>query len=244
MELLLALAGVAVLLALLLPVYQGTRAASMTAACVANMRQIGVGLIAYAADHEQYLPPLRREYAPPYRGAYERLYWTSLVAEYLQFPLREQVGQRVLRCPLSPEFKPEAGHNYTYGLHYGKVSAYDRLDNGVSNRSAPASYYARGYVQKLPLLGNRVFLMADCDGRDYPMVHYAGAEGNWPLNQDRAGTGRPDSSSVLGNVPHNGIRFGHQGRRANFLFADGSIRSLTIAYWAANEDGLWGRPWR
>ncbi len=70
LELLVVIAIVAVLAALAVPVYQRVTAASRSTACVSNLRQLGLGLSTYLADHEQTMPTLgaaresRREEKP------------------------------------------------------------------------------------------------------------------------------------------------------------------------------------
>lgn len=55
-ELLVALAIVAILAVILLPILGTVRKASHNATCVSNMRQIGTGILLYAGDNEQRLP--------------------------------------------------------------------------------------------------------------------------------------------------------------------------------------------
>jgi prepilin-type N-terminal cleavage/methylation domain-containing protein len=55
-ELLVVIAILAVLLAILLPTLQGVRHLARTAACMSNHKQIGLGLLAYAADYDGWWP--------------------------------------------------------------------------------------------------------------------------------------------------------------------------------------------
>jgi prepilin-type N-terminal cleavage/methylation domain-containing protein/prepilin-type processing-associated H-X9-DG protein len=55
-ELLVVVAIIAVLAALLAPIFQNSIAASRRAACISNLRQIGVGIAAYAADNDGVIP--------------------------------------------------------------------------------------------------------------------------------------------------------------------------------------------
>ena len=55
-ELLVVLAIIAVLTAILLPMIQSSIAASRRAACISNLRQIGAGIAAYAADNNGQIP--------------------------------------------------------------------------------------------------------------------------------------------------------------------------------------------
>ena len=62
--------------------------------------------------------------------------------------------------------------------------------------------------------------------------------GQWPLNN----ADLDSNTGLLGaGLPHNGAGFDrHPGKRINAAFADGSIRSVQLADWKVNKDGLWG----
>jgi prepilin-type N-terminal cleavage/methylation domain-containing protein/prepilin-type processing-associated H-X9-DG protein len=64
LELLVAIAIIAILTALLFPALRGVRDSSQGTACVSNLRQIGAAIAAYAADHDGRLPTGPK--APPF----------------------------------------------------------------------------------------------------------------------------------------------------------------------------------
>jgi prepilin-type N-terminal cleavage/methylation domain-containing protein/prepilin-type processing-associated H-X9-DG protein len=229
-ELLVVIAVLATLVVLVFPTVQGVLGSSKAAGCVSNMRQIGVGLIAFANDNRGYLP--RTTYYSDQGVPNE--YWTTRIKSYLDFDGPSlQVGQTILRCPARPPHNPSQGENYTYGLNYGKVSAFD------------GDYYddGRGRIQPLVKLGSKVYLMADAHALNIPLVLWPGPTGHWPLTADRNGDGIPDTAPGEA-ADYNGIEFIHQnGKAANFLFGDGSVRMYTIRQWAENEGGMWGTPW-
>ncbi len=63
-ELLVVIAIIAMLLAILTPVLRSARQQGRTVVCIANLRQIGVAIIAYAAEHNDHIP-LGPEGLPP-----------------------------------------------------------------------------------------------------------------------------------------------------------------------------------
>lgn len=232
----LAIFVVVVLMMIAYPAYRNGRETAKAVACSGNLRQIGVGLISYAADHRQYLPPTVRSYEPPLEGRYERLFWPALVAPYMGLTIRDQPGHSAMRCPARGSFNPDQGENFTYGITLGKAAHTDEIIDGQLIRG---SYYSNGYVRPLPELGRGTFIVTECEGRNRPNVFWPGSKGSWRLTVDRGGTGIPDSSGALQH-DFNEIRFIHHNRRANFLRADGSVVSLSVRQWAANEDNIWG----
>lgn len=99
-ELLVVIAIVAVLAAILFPVFAQVRASARKTACLSNVRQLGTALLMYAGDHdERYLranPECRRP-------------GTDLTAPYMDmlYPYVKNAG--VFKCPDyagSPEFDP------------------------------------------------------------------------------------------------------------------------------------------
>src|ERR1700737_3356523 len=55
-ELLVVIAIIAILAAILFPVFAQARAKARQATCLSNLKQIGTGLVMYAQDHDQTLP--------------------------------------------------------------------------------------------------------------------------------------------------------------------------------------------
>jgi len=82
-ELLAVIAIIAVLAALLFPVLRGAMDKGRNASCIANLRQIGAGLVLFGADQEGTTP---LEYytgeSPAKRGASVWWYWADLIQPY------------------------------------------------------------------------------------------------------------------------------------------------------------------
>jgi prepilin-type N-terminal cleavage/methylation domain-containing protein/prepilin-type processing-associated H-X9-DG protein len=56
-ELLVVIAIIAILAAILFPVFARARAKAGQTACLSNMKQIGLAMLMYASDYDQFLPP-------------------------------------------------------------------------------------------------------------------------------------------------------------------------------------------
>jgi len=101
-ELLVVIAIIAILAAILFPVFAQAREAARLTQCASNMRQIGLALLSYASDHDDGLP-LRREYRlsslnPPCRNGYQAnncFTWKHMVLSYIK-------NADVFICPTNP----------------------------------------------------------------------------------------------------------------------------------------------
>lgn len=228
-ELLVAIAIVMVALAIILPVYKGVVRSNREVTCVSQMRSTGTALIAFAGDHQGWLPPVRRDFTPKLNDRFPALYWTSLVSPYFQKSYYDQVGQTFMRCPERPVHDPvrDPKNNYSYGVTYAKASGYDVVIDGSLIRSGV--YTIPGRVLPLRELAT-TYILADAAASSAPMTE-------WPHPSGWFGV-KPDLNKVA---------FVHGGKgetaRSNFLRGDGSIRTLTVAEWKANEGGIWGEPW-
>jgi prepilin-type N-terminal cleavage/methylation domain-containing protein/prepilin-type processing-associated H-X9-DG protein len=98
-ELLVVIAIIAILAAILFPVFAQTRDRAQRAACSSNMRQIGTALMLYVQDHDETFPHFR------FHGDFwvgvasdrgQRIYgWNNAIAPYLK-------SIDVLACPANP----------------------------------------------------------------------------------------------------------------------------------------------
>lgn len=93
-ELLVVMAIIAILAAILLPVFASAREAGRTTSCLSNMKQIGVALEIYKKDHDQTLP---QTYFYPNNlssaGGY--VHWSGMLDTYTQ-------SDKIFVCPSDP----------------------------------------------------------------------------------------------------------------------------------------------
>jgi prepilin-type N-terminal cleavage/methylation domain-containing protein/prepilin-type processing-associated H-X9-DG protein len=93
-ELLVVIAIIAILAAILFPVFAQAREKARMSTCVSNMRQMGTSLMMYAQDYDETLPYIR------FRGG--EYVWKNAIAPYLK-------NKGVLSCPSNPFGKPKPG---------------------------------------------------------------------------------------------------------------------------------------
>jgi len=112
-ELLVVIAIIAILAAILFPVFARAREKAREASCISNLKQIGLAVHMYAQDYDE-LTPLANEFpaSPPPADAYHQ--GPPGIFDVLQ-PYTK--NQQIFRCPSDRDnmFKTQ-GTSYDYGL--------------------------------------------------------------------------------------------------------------------------------
>jgi prepilin-type N-terminal cleavage/methylation domain-containing protein/prepilin-type processing-associated H-X9-DG protein len=231
-ELLVVIAIIGILAALLLPALSKARAKGQTAACVGNLRQIGVALDMYQSDYNGWLPPAardRQDMVPPQDGAS----FDRMIASYISSRANNAsavvnpgyspwVG--VWLCPtdriprLNPALPPRS-----YAMNI-------RLDNFTGWRGVTSGWGTAGYG------GLGVSLAAIDDPSGTIMVCERPSQWNNYGYDSNSGCGCPDGSASPDNFcvgaetydQDNGGMYPpwHSGGW-NYLFIDGHVQWLT-----------------
>jgi len=110
-ELLIVIAIIAILAALLLPVFQKVRTRAYRAQCSSNLRQIGLGMVLYAQDNEEKLMPGHLLSAPNPVTGNDTAGWAGAFNPYLQ-----SVG--VFVCPTDETPKAVIGGDTYFPVTY------------------------------------------------------------------------------------------------------------------------------
>jgi prepilin-type N-terminal cleavage/methylation domain-containing protein/prepilin-type processing-associated H-X9-DG protein len=88
-ELLVVIAIIAILAAILFPVFAQAREKARAASCLSNVKQLGLGIAMYTQDHDDFMP---YNYAYTWPGQKELYYWQDLCRPYVK-------NETVYSCP-------------------------------------------------------------------------------------------------------------------------------------------------
>ncbi len=115
-ELLVVVAIIAVLVAILLPALSAARETAKSAACMSNLKQIGLALFLYSEDYDGHIPQaavIRRG------GGLANLYYFDALDKYAGTAVAgaAHVSKRLFQCP-SREVINDAWGRYGYGWNW------------------------------------------------------------------------------------------------------------------------------
>src|SRR5712671_3082141 len=100
-ELLVVIAIIAILAAILFPVFAQARERARMTACLSNMKQIGLGLMMYTQDYDETYPYIRFHGSDAIKG-HNTYVWRNAIRPYLK-------SIDVMACPSNPFSRSIAG---------------------------------------------------------------------------------------------------------------------------------------
>jgi len=212
-ELLVVIAIIAILAAILFPVFGRARENARRTTCQSNLKQIGLGIMQYVQDYDETMVPGYQGAASPTGNAY-LVPWHHLVQPYVK-------SFQLFRCPsnLTPE----------------TTSQWIRDDSGTTPRIAISykanggNYYDGSYNERwasAPLRNTHAIRPMDANGGSWTggarLAQFTETSRtilvfeNGDITNTDAVSSRPSSSLYVTN---------HLAT-SNFLFADGHVKAL------------------
>jgi prepilin-type N-terminal cleavage/methylation domain-containing protein/prepilin-type processing-associated H-X9-DG protein len=146
-ELLVVVAIIAILAAILFPVFARAKSAAQATACLSNSRQLGLAELMYQLDSEdRVVPVITTIYGAPYQDL--RDLWYSKLAPYIKNGQLSQGGYTgdylgtILRCPIDPSSNQTLGKliHVSYGLNFYYLANRNISGTDDAAFSPPISY--------------------------------------------------------------------------------------------------------
>ena len=106
-ELLVVIAIIAILAAILFPVFARAREKARQASCLSNIKQLGLGCLMYSQDYDSKYPGSYWNGPPPPPWNGNWVYWSDLVLPYVK-------NNQIFYCPSTGE--NGGGNGWSYGM--------------------------------------------------------------------------------------------------------------------------------
>jgi prepilin-type N-terminal cleavage/methylation domain-containing protein/prepilin-type processing-associated H-X9-DG protein len=235
-ELLVVIAIIAILAAILFPVFAQAREKARTSACLSNMRQIGTATMMYAQDHDEFLP---YGYAYTWPGQKELYWWQDLDRPYVK-------NEAVYTCPSAkphvlwtdrrpPGLPRPLVKDYVCNAQGGAYSTSGHPE-WVNNTNGPFINNWNNPSRSLAAIEDTAGTIAICDARTDVSAFEI-----WRLEQVDAWYNAGFGPAFVSNSPDkNHPEQGHIGKRHNggfnAVFCDGHakfIKNSTLGMWTS-----------
>lgn len=248
-ELLVVIAIIAILAAILFPVFAQAREKARSISCLSNLNQIAKGFLMYTQDYDEQFPPWTGNHCGRYTGgAFALTYmYPNLVSPYIKNgvdPATGVLGQ-VWACPSTKATLSAISNTYAYN-YYTLGGTSNCTGAGLSAAYTPFNGPAYAYPALQASLGRPAETILITDGAQLsrPPVAYvvngrsAANNGIWGSHQRGTGVIAPSAGASTGAI--NPLL---TGRRTNVSYTDGHSKSeITmnlISRECVMENGAW-----
>jgi prepilin-type N-terminal cleavage/methylation domain-containing protein/prepilin-type processing-associated H-X9-DG protein len=243
-ELLIVVAIIAVLAAILFPVFARARENARRASCMSNLKQIGLGMMMYVQDNDERLPVYYYVGGEPpdaahggnwYPSTSDAWYWQNMIFPYIK-------NVQVFICPSSPlagtAYKVPNGNYGPYATQYGA--------NGVSSGTQigpiiNGKWGASGLLSSVLVAPSKTYMVMDASIY-YADWNYAASARSDNRYYIPGSCGNFSGSTMSGSYNHDCFT-GRHFDGLNVAFTDGHVKWLkakTVTDEALKADhGAW-----
>jgi prepilin-type N-terminal cleavage/methylation domain-containing protein/prepilin-type processing-associated H-X9-DG protein len=217
-ELLVVIAIIAILAAILFPVFARARENARRTSCLSNLKQMGLGVMMYTQDYDELYPltvMLNNTPHPIPSAVSLSISGKALWSWYeMLYPYTKSV--QVYKCP-SSGYTGNAVYTANYGTNYDVMPYYTDTPKSLASLEAPASTYL--------IMDAGYYMMA------YSRALHGGANNAWYLPGTGAYNGSSAASLSIGTTAADAYRASdyEDGRHlgsVNVAFADGHVKWL------------------
>ena len=219
-ELLVVIAIIAILAAILFPVFARARENARRSSCQSNLKQIGIGIIQYVQDYDEKMPSSQND------GLYVNVPWHVMVQPYIK-------SYQVFKCPSN--------------ISSGAVNATNNaasLAAGVPASGVPVSYMSNGGLEGTganEFGGRRPFTWYGTVRQPTSLSELNSVATTIMVVEQAGGETEPmcyDSTKFTGTgtIPR---QFTNHLTTTNFLFADGHVKSLKPTATVSATSNMW-----
>ncbi len=231
-ELLVVIAIIAILAAILFPVFARARENARRSSCQSNLKQIGLGIVQYVQDYDEKMPSSKNN------GMWNDVPWQVMIQPYVK-------SYQLFKCPsnTSPDstsVQNTTGHT-AQGVPATGVSISYMSNGGLDGNGAnefggnrPFTWYGTyrspTSLAELTSVATTIMVVEQAGGEAEPFC--------WNADKFTGTTGSPP------------MQFTNHLTTTNFLFADGHVKSLkpsatvspTINMWTNNNTSGTANP--
>ncbi len=221
-ELLVVIAIIAILAAILFPVFARARENARRASCQSNLKQIGLGIMQYNQDFDEKFP--MAEYGGGTHSGIPDVQWYQAVQPYMKSGTDFGKGG-VFQCPSYTASSND--YAQSYGIHSDLCPSY--YDSASGSVTYPVSILSNAADKVLVIeKGN--------SGKDYSYPVFVTSEDHWTTgvgtpkgskdDNDKIGTTDCDDASNAITYECSAMpRYRHLNT-SNMLFADGHVKAI------------------
>jgi len=218
-ELLVVIAIIAILAAILFPVFARARENARRSSCQSNLKQIGLGITQYTQDYDEKMP--MRVYTDGPLSYDASGQWPNTLQPYLK-------STQIFLCPSARQGVSTSTDGTGLNISYGW--------NMIGGDSVSLAYRPEFYSKHISMFIRPASVMIVGDSQNKNIVQPPLIATANPYNED-------SSSSYL-QWPCDGSQYNSFSVRhfegGNILYADGHVKWLLNSVVNANRDDVWG----
>jgi len=232
-ELLVVIAIIAILAAILFPVFARAREKARQSSCVSNLKQMGLAMHMYASDYDERLPWnyawVPADWVPEQGNWFSGFYmWDVFLHPYVKMGSKVAGGTRmqghgVWMCPSGFTSMQPHARNYGANANLFGVANWDPANYGPD----PMPRASKSLAQIERPAECMAYFDAGCYTMDYWYVGNAGAAIWYMPGTAAEGAPRWASTSDSGNYMDNDWRNGRHNGQVNIVWADGHVKAVS-----------------